>query len=136
MATFPIDTDDNGTPRAALAIAADAVRAFNHRTGTQFDPDSESWWYAGDAYDALGELGAIADRLAQSIQHVSGSVAQQMRAGEIGADHGGNYPDAAAAAEAVSVALEHARQAAHRLSAAISEAHSATAVMHYTGPER
>jgi hypothetical protein len=50
-----LDLDD-GTPRAALDVAGQAVRAFNHRSATRFDPCRDGWQYPSDAYRALAEL--------------------------------------------------------------------------------
>ena len=60
--TISIDVEDDGTPRAALDIAGQGVRAFNHRSHLRFS--RHGWQYPSDAYCALGELTYLWDAAA------------------------------------------------------------------------
>ena len=54
--SFPIEVEDDGSPRAARDIAGQGVRAFNHRTSRRFNPHGAGWQFPSDAYRSLGEL--------------------------------------------------------------------------------
>jgi hypothetical protein len=105
-----LDVDD-GTPRAALDVAGQAVRAFNHRSATRFDPCRDGWQYPSDAYRALGELIYLTGALPQVFGHIASSLLAQLEQGHIEIDYGTAYagnPKAAVAAE--SVALERSNR--------------------------
>jgi hypothetical protein len=127
--------EDDGTPRAALDIAGQGVRAYNHRTLRRFEPDHDGWWYVGDAYDSLGELSYLAGALPQALQQTMSAIRAAAEAGHIGTDPGSRYDgDPAAAVGAASVALERAIVAAQQLSTAVADAQRAINAAHYAGP--
>src|SRR4051794_30441895 len=78
----PPDLDD-GTPRAALDLAGQAVRAFNHRSSARFHPGRDGWQYPSDAYRALGELTYLTGALPQVFAHIAASLSAQLEQGHI-----------------------------------------------------
>jgi hypothetical protein len=131
--------EDDGSGRAALDIAGQAVRAFNHRTNTRFDDVSQGrtgWSYVPDIYRCLGELTYLTGGLRQVIEHMSSAMKAQLEAGGVGADAGSPYEgrpeDAIAAARA---ALGAAEAAATNLYAGFETAQTAVSRIHYTGPD-
>lgn len=131
--------EDNGTGRAALDIAGQAVRAFNHRTNTRFDDVSHGrteWNHVPDVYRCLGELTYLTGGLRQVIEHMGSAMKAQLDAGGVGADAGSPYEgrpeDAIAAARA---ALGTAEAAATNLYAAFETAQTAISRIHYAGPD-
>jgi hypothetical protein len=131
----PPDLDD-GTPRAALDLAGQAVRAFNHRSSARFHPGRDGWQYPSDAYLALGELTYLTGALPQVFAHIAASLRAQLEQGNIGIDHGTSYADnPAAAIEAASTALASATHAAHRMYHGLAGAQTAINAASYTGPD-
>ncbi len=129
---------DDGSGRAALDIAGQAVRAFNHRTNTRFDDVSRGrigWSYVPDVYRCLGELTYMTGGLRQVIEHMSSAMKAQLEAGGVGADAGSTYEgrpeDAIAEARA---ALGVAEAAATNLYAAFETAQSTISRINYAGP--
>jgi hypothetical protein len=129
----PPDLDD-GTPRAALDLAGQAVRAFNHRSSARFHPGRDGWQYPSDAYRALGELTYLTGALPQVFAHIAASLRTQLELGHIGIDHGTRFADnPAAAIEAASTALASATHAAHRMYRGLADAQTAINAASYTG---
>jgi hypothetical protein len=127
---------DDGTPRAALDLAGQAVRAFNHRSSARFHPGRDGWQYPSDAYRALGELTYLTGALPQVFAHIAASLRAQLEQGHIGIDQGTSYADnPAAAIEAASTALASATQTAHRLYSGLADAQTAISAASYTGPD-
>lgn len=131
--------EDNGTGRAALDVAGQAVRAFNHRTNTRFDDASQGrteWNHVPDVYRCLGELTYLTGGLRQVIEHISSAMKAQLEADGVGADPGSTYEgrpeDAITAARA---ALGAAEAAATNLYAAFETAQNEISRIHYTGPD-
>jgi hypothetical protein len=127
---------DDGTPRAALDVAGQAVRAFNHRSATRFDPCRDGWQYPSDAYRALAELIYLTGALPQVFGHIAPSLLAQLEQGHIEIDYGTAYagnPEAAVAA--ASVALERSNQAARQLSRALGDPQNAISAASYAGPD-
>ena len=124
------------TPSAALDIAGQAVRAFNHSTSTRFFDHRNGWNHVPDVYRCLGELTYLTNNLRQAIWHMSEAIQGQLNAGHIGADPGWQYdgqPEAAVAAACAS--LDHARAAASRLHAELDSAQAAISRIHFNGPD-
>ncbi len=135
----PFGVEDNGSGRAALDIAGQAVRAFNHRTNTRFDDVSHGrtgWNHVPDVYRCLGELTYLTGGLRQVIDHISSAMEAQLEAGGVGADVGSTYEgrpqDAITAARA---ALGAAHAAATNLYAAFETAQNEISRIHYAGPD-
>ena len=128
--------EDDGSGRAALDVAGQAVRAFNHRTNTRFAGHRNGWNHVPDVYRCLGELTYLAGGLRQVIEHMSSAMQVQLEAGHVGADIGSKYEgqpeDAIVAARA---ALGSADAAVTNLYAAFETAQSAVSRIHYTGPD-
>lgn len=131
--------EDDGSGRAALDIAGQAVRAFNHRTNTRFDDVSQGrtgWNHVPDVYRCLGELTYLTGGLRQVIEHMSSAMKAQLEAGGVGADVGSPYEgrpeDAVTAAQ---VALGAAEAAATNLYAAFATAQNEISRIHYAGPD-
>lgn len=125
------------TPSAALDVAGQAVRAFNHRTSTRFDDCYRNGWnHVPDVYQCLGELTYLAGGLRQAIWHMSEAMHAQQEAGHVEADSGSHYdgrPEQAIATACAALAV--ARTAAARLFAELDAAQSAISGIHYSGPD-
>jgi hypothetical protein len=134
--SYPFDVEDDGTPRAALDVAGQGVRAFNHRTAERFNDRADGWSFPNDAYRALGELTYLVGALPQVLQHIMSSLRDALEQGHVGIDRGEQYeghPELAI--EAVSVAMEKATQAVHQMYRGVANAQSVVARAHYTGPD-
>lgn len=124
------------TPCAALDIAGQAVRAFNHRTNTRFADYRNGWNHVPDVYRCLGEMTYLIGGLRQAIWHMSEAMQAQLEAGHVDADSGSQYdgrPEQAVAAACA--ALAHARTAAARLYVEFDSAQAAISRIHYSGPD-
>lgn len=134
MSAFGVE--DDGTPRAALDVAGQGVRAFNHRTGTRFSAHRGGWTYVPDVYDCLGELTYLAGGLRQVIEHMSEAMQRQLAAGHVEADAGSRYEDRPDQAIATArAALAVADHAAARAYGAFQAAQAAISRIHYAGPD-
>ena len=123
-------------PSAALDVAGQAVRTFNHQTSTRFDDHRNGWNHVPDVYRCLGELTYLSSGLRQAIWHMSEAMQAQLDAGHVGADPGSRYeghPDHAIAA--ARAALSHARSAAAAFYAELDSAQTAISRIHYAGPD-
>ena len=130
---IPLDLDD-GTPRAALDVAGQAVRAFNHRSARRFDTCREGWQCPSDAYRALGELTYLTGLLPQVFDHIASSLRAQLDEGHIEIDYGTRYTGNAEAAIAdASAALEQATQDARHLYRVLAAAQNAINAASYAG---
>lgn len=134
MSDFRALIDDDGTPRAALDIAGQAVRDANHRViGRPLSPGSgDGWQYPGDVYRCVGELTYLTAGLAQLIAQLSGALSDQHQAGHVDIwteDPWAGNPDGAvtAAVEALRAATVQAGQ----MSAALATAHTALSGAEY-----
>ena len=124
------------TPSAALDIAGQAVRSFNHRTNTRFSDHRDGWNHVPDVYRCLGELTYLTGGLRQAIWHMSEAMQAQLEVGHVDADPGSQYdgrPEQAVAAACA--ALAHARSAASRLYAELDAAQTAISRVYYSGPD-
>lgn len=138
MGSFPIDVDDDGTPRAALDLAGQAVRAFNHRSSERFHDGRgrDGWTYVPDVYRCLGELTYLTGMLPQVADHMRHSMRAALEAGHADADPGSEYEGRPKLA--IDRATEALKQAAHlsqQLYAAWGEAQAAINRIHYSGPD-
>jgi len=129
--------EDDGSGRAALDIAGQAVRAFNHRTVARFDTHRRSGWnHVPDAYRVLGELKYLTSSLRQVIEHMNGALQHSLDDGHVGADIGSDYEgkpeEAIAKARA---ALTHAEANAESMYSAFETAQGLISRIHYTGPD-
>jgi hypothetical protein len=131
-----VPIDEDGTPRAALDVAGQAVRAFNHRSAERFDPRRAGWQYPSDAYRVLGELTFLTGALPQVLRHIGASLRAQLEQGHIAIDHGTTYAgNPQAAIDAASMARDSATQAARHIYRALAAAQNATNAASYTGPD-
>lgn len=130
------DVVDDGTPRAALDIAGQAVRAFNHRTNTRFATYRNGWNHVPDVYWCLGELTYLTGGLRQVIEHMSSAMRDQFDAGHLGADVGSEYEgrpgQAIVTAQTALTAAEHALGI---LYGGLDAAQCAISRIHYAGPD-
>ena len=134
--SFASVVDDQGEPNQALDIAGQAVRDFNHRSGSHMRITKPGWRYAPDAYRSLGELTYLAGGLPQCFQQIMEALRHELELNLIVIDRGTTYDGKPAAAiEAVSVALERATQAAHQMYRGIADAQSALSAAAYVGPD-
>lgn len=134
--SFSGRVEDTGEPNAALDIAGQAVRDFNHRTGGNMRLTHLGWRCAPDAYRALGELTYLAGGLPQAFQQIMEGLRGELELNLIQMDRGSTYEnDPAAAVDAASVALERATQAAHQMYQGLADAQSAINAAAYAGPD-
>ena len=134
--TFPIDVTDDGSPRAALDVAGQAVRAFNHRSGQRFAAQRLGWNYAPDVYRCVGELTYMIGMLPQVCQHMIESMRAQLNDGHLAIDRGTRFeahPEIAI--DATCAALADVRQTAQVMASALSKAQIAVNAASYIGPE-
>lgn len=114
------------TPARYADDAAEAIRALNHATlrpGTGLD-----WEYPGDAYDVVGHLVAMAERLPQALGQISALVECLATTGHIRSDKGG---DGAAEVAAVLAGLHSAGSYAEVLGNDLNDVHSALSPLAY-----
>lgn len=136
MTDFWLNVDDDRTPKAALDVAGQGVRSFNHRSHVRFS-DTIGWTYPSDGYRALGEITYLLGGLAQALTHISESIEGSLNAGELGLDvgetvYGGN---AAAAVADCRDALAAAGRQLGLAHGEVSKAQSAISRAHYIGPD-
>lgn len=131
MRAFPIDVDDDGTPSAALEVAAQAVRAFNHRSAGSLWRGRAAWECPSDVNRALGDVSALVHRLPQALRQIDAAIRNHLDDGCVGVDRGSDFPDTATAVAVSAAALDHAQRALARLAMALDDACNATAVMHH-----
>lgn len=123
---------DGGAPVSALAVAADAVRDFNHRSRGPMALDRPGWRYVPDAYDCLGELAELTGRLPQAFDQITAAVRHQQEQNLVKFDPGTSFADDPATAVAtVADALERASEAAHQLYRSLDHAHDALSAASY-----
>ena len=128
--------EDDGTGRAALDIAGQGVRAFNHRTNTRFADYRNGWNHVPDVYRCLGELTYLTGGLRQVIEHISESMQAALQAGHVAADDGSKYdgrPEQAIADARAALAAAHS--ATKDLYVGFESAQSAISRIHYAGPD-
>lgn len=136
MTSYARAVEDTGEPAAALDIAGQAVRDFNHRSQGPMRITRPGWRYAPDAYRVLGELSYLAGGLPQAFQQIIAALRHELECNLIAIDRGTRYDgDPAAAVEAASVALERATQAAWQLHSAVAAAQVAINAAAYAGPD-
>ena len=128
--------EDDGTGRAALDIAGQGVRAFNHRTNTRFADYRNGWNHVPDVYRCLGELTYLTGGLRQVIEHISESMQAALEAGHVAADAGSKYdgrPEQAIADARAALAAAHT--SAENLYVGFESAQSAISRIPYAGPD-
>ena len=128
--------EDDGRAPAALHVAAEGLREFNHRTLSGFDDRGEGWSYPSDAYAAIGHLLSLAARVEQACEQIIRPVRAQLAAGHIRIDPGTRHDgEPEAAVEEASLGLAAATQGARDLAAGLRRAHEALAFAGYDGPD-
>jgi len=129
---------DDGSPRAALEVAAEFVRAAAHRSADRFT-DADGWRYPSDAYDCVTELEVLTGRLTPLLARLDHAVMSDQEAQAVGVAFGSPYEgDPTGLVRTTSAALTAAAAAAQlvdRLSAAQSALADAVHVDPPTGPE-
>jgi len=113
------------TVAALIEVAAEAIRAANHRTLTP------GRLLVPEVYTVLGDLSAFAWRLPQLHEQLARNLQHRNTAGglRLDVDSERRYPDPGHAITDAAQALEAAAQAAHHLAAAVDHAHNAVAVI-------
>jgi hypothetical protein len=107
---------DAKSPAELADQAAEAIRALNHKL------ISGGLTYPADAYDTIGTLRTLADRLPQSLGLIARWLGQEHDRGAIGHDSGG---DAGEYILATADALGRAQEDAELLAAALDVAQQA-----------
>lgn len=135
--TFPIDVDDDGSPRAALDIAGQGVRAFNHRSAQRFDSQRNGWNYVPDVYRCIGELTYLTGMLPQVFDHMTTSMRAQLDEEQIAIDAGTTFAgDPSRAVETACAALAESAGVARALYAALAAAQVAINAASFAGSDR
>jgi hypothetical protein len=111
---------DAKTPAQLADDAAEAVRSANHATFTA--GPALGWEFPSDAYDVIGHLQAMVQRLPQLLQQTGAHVQRLADSGHVRSDRGGNGADEVAAALD---AIGRASADAVAMAAALDTAHSA-----------
>ena len=114
------------TVAALLEVAAEAIRAANHRTLTP------GHLLVPEVYTVLGDLSAFAWRLPQLHEQLARNLNYRLRAGGLRLDPDGErrwWESERAIASAVHALEEEAALAAQRLAVAVDRAHNAIAVI-------
>jgi hypothetical protein len=116
---------DAKTPAELADAAAEAVRSANHATLTG---PALGWEFPSDAYDVIGHLLALVQRLPQLLQQTGAHVQRLADTGHVRSDYGGN-----GVAEVVAVldALGRASADAAAMAAALDTAHGALSPLAY-----
>lgn len=133
----PLDLDPDAPhsperTRQLADVAADAIRTLNYATMS----DRGGLEYPGDAYELLGALVQLTQRLPQLSGQVAAWLDSEQAAGHLGevpAPRGRYGGDSARAVAAAGSALAEAGRAAARLSSLLGEAQAAIAGVEYVG---
>lgn len=113
------------TPAQLADDAAEAIRSANHATLTS---PREGWEFPSDAYDVVGALLVMVQRLPQLLEQTGAHVQQLADEGHVRSDRGGNGADEVAAALD---AIGRASADAVAMAAALDTAHSALSPLAY-----
>jgi hypothetical protein len=106
------------TPAQQADAAAEAIRSLNHLTkGT-----GEDWQYPGDAYDAVGNLATMAQRLPQALEQIGRMIERLAAQDHIRSDKGG---DGSGDVTAALIGLRAAKRDADALGSHLNAVHSA-----------
>ncbi|MEU6221292.1 hypothetical protein ABZ845_27860 [Streptomyces sp. NPDC047022] len=118
-------------PAQLVRDAAEAVREFNHLTFPRPD-QTPALPYPGDAYDAIGALKTVAQRLPQAIEQIGTALDALASVGHLGSADGDD-PNrlVACTQEFLITAMEQARG----LAQCLDLAHSTTSTLTYSGPD-
>lgn len=115
---------DAKTPAQLADDAAEAIRALNHATMS----GRPGWEFPADAYDVIGNLREMAQRLPQLLQQAETFLQRLADGDHIRSDRGGN---GAAEVNAARDAIDRARDDALSMEAALDTAHSALSPLAY-----
>lgn len=120
---------DAKTPAELTDAAAEAIRGANHATAHW--TRSLGWEFPSDAYDVIGHLQALVQRLPQLLEQTGAHVQRLADAGHVRSDRGGSgAEDVAAALDAIG----RASTDAVAMAAALDTAHGALSPLAYDGP--
>lgn len=114
----------NPTAAELAGTAAEAVRALNHVT---YGVGLPGWHYPGDAYDTVAGLTALARRLPQTFEQVSGLLVGLHEVGHLTSGKG----DASEDVDALTGAMADASAAALAMAKALDTAHAALGPVGY-----
>lgn len=117
---------DAKTPAELADAAAEAVRSANHATLTA--GPALGWEFPSDAYDVVGHLLAMVQRLPQLLEQTGAHVQRLADGGHVRSDRGGNGAEEVAA---VLDALGRASTDAVAMAAALDTAHGALSPLAY-----
>ncbi|MER5183572.1 hypothetical protein ABT009_35385 [Streptomyces sp. NPDC002896] len=117
-------------PVQPLCGAAEAIRAFNHLTFPRPD-QPPALPYPGNAYDAIGALKTLAQRLPQTFTQTGNALERLVTAGHLSAVHGTPVMHVTETQDL----LRDAGDLAARLAAVLERAHSAVSPLSYSGPD-
>jgi hypothetical protein len=117
---------DPKTPAQLADDAAEAVRSANHATLSA--GPALGWEFPSDAYDVIGNLLAMVQRLPQLLEQTGAHVQRLATADHVRSDRGGNGADEVAAALD---AIGRASDDAVSMAAALDTAHSALSPLAY-----
>ncbi|WP_425832254.1 hypothetical protein [Streptomyces fractus] len=113
-------------PAQLAEHAAEAIRSFNHATQS----GKGELAYPADAYEAVGSLVMLAQRLPQGLGQLARFLEQQGRTGHVTADHGAPELHLAKAR----AALGTAALSAQAVTEFLEQAHNALAPLGWNGP--
>lgn len=131
-AVFHLPMPDGVAPvdvHQAAELAAEAVRAMNHLTGS---PGALE--YPSDVHRLLGQLDVLAGRLPQLLAQLLLFLGNQDADGHVVADYGRYAGRTDEAMADVALALAAAITSANELQAALAAAQSPCSGLSYTGP--
>jgi hypothetical protein len=118
---------DAKTPAELADAAAEAVRSANHAT---LGGPALGWEFPSDAYDVVGHLLAMVQRLPQLLEQTGAHVQRLADSGHVRSDRGGNGAEEVAA---VLDAIGRASTDAVAMAAALDTAHGALSPLAYEG---
>jgi hypothetical protein len=119
---------DAKTPAELADVAAEAIRSANHATLTT---PALGWEFPSDAYDVVGRLLTMVQRLPQLLEQAGAHVQRLADTGYVRSDRGGDGAEEVAAALD---ALGRAGTDAVAMAAALGTAHGALSPLAYDGP--
>ncbi|RFC75505.1 hypothetical protein [Streptomyces sp. AcE210] len=109
--------------------AAEAIREFNHLSFPR--PDQPPVLpYPGNAYDAIGAIKTLTQRLPQTFTQIGIALERLDNAGHLSAVHGTPFMHVTETQDL----LRDAEDLAARLAAVLERAHSAVSPLSYSGP--
>jgi hypothetical protein len=136
VTTIDLNPDAPHSPertRELADVAAEAVRTLNYATA----PGKDGLTYPGDAYELLGALWTLSQRLPQLCHQTVDYLRGEQDAGRLGeTPNGPHHGDAGAAVGEATEALWRAVTAANDLTGAFKEAQAAIRAVEYVASEQ